>query len=421
MARTLALTIGLLAALAVPASAAVQREGIAEHLRALAAIGEQNSSTRAATTPGDVATAEYLGAQLGRLGYDITFQTFSFAYFEERRPPVLGDLQPGRDFVTTRQSGSGTGEGRVRAIRGSGGCKRRDFRALRRGELAFVPGGNCSLERSAKLADRAGAAAMLLADARRPLPFALRPVLRLPVLQVHTPRARALIRSGRPVRVAVDAVRERRTTRNVIAERGSGRRVVMAGGHLDSVPEGPGINDNGSGIAAVLEIAEEMAKDPPANATLRFGFWNAEEWGLHGSTAYVRSLAPVQRRRIKAYVNLDMVGSPNAVPLVYGKRWLRRALHKAIGLAAVIVVGASSDHAPFVKAGIPAAGIYTGGTEVKTRKEARLFGGRGGKPMDPCYHRSCDALANANVRWTTRMANVTLRVLRRVATRPAAR
>ena len=421
MARTLALTILLAAVLVAPASAAIRREGIAQHLRAFAAIGEQHADNRAATTPGDAATTTYLGATLGALGYDITFQTFSFAYFEERRPPVLGGLRHGRDFVTARQSGSGAGEGRVRRIRGAGGCRARDFRALRRGELASVVGGDCPLEHVAANAHRAGALAMLLEDTSRPLPFALRPVLRLPVLQVAARKLRSLARSGRPVAVSVDAFRERRTTRNVIAERGSGRRVVMAGGHLDSVPEGPGINDNGSGMAAVLEVAEQMAADPPRNTTVRFGFWNAEEWGLRGSTAYVRSLSRAQRRRIAGYVNLDMVGSPNAVQLVYGTRFLRRALHRAIGLAAPIVVGASSDHAPFVRAGIPAAGIYTGGTEIKRRDEQRRFGGRAGKPMDPCYHRACDTLANASTKWAVRAANATLRVLRRLATRRGAR
>ena len=421
MARTLALTALLAALLAAPASAAIRRDGIAEHLRALAAIADQHGGTRSAATPGDAATAEYIGAQLGPLGYDITFQTFEFAYFAERRPPVLGDLRHGRDFVTTRQSGSGTGEGRVRRIRGAGGCRARDFRALRRGELAYVAGGDCTLERVAANAARAGAAAMLLEDASRPLPFALRPVLRLPVLQVEQRSLRRLARSGRRVPVSVDAIRERRTTRNVIAERGTGRRVVMAGGHLDSVPEGPGINDNGSGVAAVLEVAEELAAAPPANTTLRFGFWGAEEWGLHGSTAYVRSLSRAPRRRVAGYVNLDMVASPNAVQLVYGTRPLRRALHRALGLAGTIVIGGASDHAPFIKAGIPAAGIYTGGSETKRRDEQRHFGGRAGRPMDPCYHRACDTLANANTKWAVRAAKATLTVLRRLAMRRGAR
>lgn len=420
MARTLALTILLAAVLAAPAAAAVRREGIDEHLRALADIAAQNGNSRAAATPGDAATAEYLGATLGALGYDITFQTFDFAYFEERRPPVLGDLRHGRDFVTARQSGSGTGVGRVRSIRGSGGCRTRDFGALRRGELAAVVGGDCTLERVARNAERAGAAAMLLEDSSRPLPLALRPVLRLPVLQVERRRLHALARSGRPVEVSVDAFRERRTTRNVIAERGSGPRVVMAGAHHDSVPEGPGINDNGSGVAALLEIAEQLAASPPRGATIRLGFWAAEEWGLFGSRAYVRSLSRAQRRRIAGYLNVDMVASPNAVQLVYGTRWLRRELHKAVGLAAV-VTGGSSDDGPFATAGIPAAGIYTGATEIKRRDEERQFGGRARRPMDPCYHRACDAVQNANTRWATRAANATLRVLRRLATRRAAR
>ena len=419
MLRALVLALALTGALAASASAAVTREGIAQHLRALAAIADANGGNRAASTPGDTATADYLAAQLRESGYEVRLQTFDFAYFEERRPPVLGGLRPGTDFVTARQSAAGEGTGRVRLIRRPG-CRRSDFRPLRRGELALVRGGDCTLERVAAHAAAAGAVAMLLEDSARPLSFALRPVLKIPVLQVERRRARRLARSGRSIPVSVDSFRERRQTRNVIAELGTGKRVVMAGGHLDSVPESPGINDNGTGIAAIVELARELAANQPAGTTLRFGLWGAEEWGLRGSTAYVRSLTKAQRRRIAGYVNLDMIGSPNPVPLVYGTRSLRRELHRALGLAAVVNAG-SSDDAPFAKAGIPAAGVYTGGTEIKRRVEERLFGGRAGRPMDPCYHRACDALETANTRWAARVANATFRALRRFATRRGAR
>ena len=421
---TRALVLATLAAalLAPPAQAAVSRGGISEHLRALQAIADQHGGTRAATTPGDAASVRYVASELREDGYTVRLQTFSFAYFEERRPPVLGDLRPGRDFVTTRQSASGTGEGRVRRIR-AGGCRTRDFGALRRGELALIRSVFCPPEGVAARARRAGASALLVEERSAPRAFFVRPTVRLPILQVARRPAERLVAAGTPVRVAVDALRERRRARNVLAERGTGRRVVMAGGHLDSVPEGPGINDNASGVAAVLEMAEQLAASPPRGARLRLGLWGAEEWGLRGSRAYVRSLSRTERRRIAGYVNLDMVGSPNGAILVYGSRRMREALHRQIGVAATIAVGGSSDHAPFRAAGIPVGGIYTGGPEIKRRSEARAFGGKAGEAMDPCYHRACDVAAGVDTRLAARAANATLRVLRGLgrSTRRAAR
>ena len=110
-------------------------------------------------------------------------------------------------------------------------------------------------------------------------------------------------------------------------------RVVMAGGHLDSVREGPGLNDNGSGVAAVLEIAEELGgRRVPDGTALRFAFWGAEEIGLVGSRDYVEGLSSAERRRIAAYINLDMVGTPDAEPAVYdGDATIERALRRHLG------------------------------------------------------------------------------------------
>ena len=88
-------------------------------------------------------------------------------------------------------------------------------------------------------------------------------------------------------------------TRNVIAQTktGSTSNVVMVGAHLDSVPEGPGINDNGSGVAAVLETALQLGSSPEVNNAVRFGFWGAEELGLLGSNNYVAIARPSRRSK----------------------------------------------------------------------------------------------------------------------------
>ena len=83
----------------------------------------------------------------------------------------------------------------------------------------------------------------------------------------------------------------------------------MAGAHLDSVQDGPGINDNGSGSAALLETAIQMAKVKPAN-TVRFAWWGAEESGLLGSEHYVAGLTEDEADAIALYLNFDMVALP---------------------------------------------------------------------------------------------------------------
>jgi Zn-dependent M28 family amino/carboxypeptidase len=201
-----------------------------------------------------------------------------------------------------------------------------------------------------------------------------RPGVRVPVLAVGA-AARDL--PGARVRVVVA---ERRAP-IVIGELGAAdaERVVMAGAHLDSVRAGAGLNDNGSGVAAVLEIAEALGGRRVEDGTaLRFGFWGAEELGLIGSRHYVDGLSRAERDRIVAYINLDMVGSPGAEPSVYdGDETIEAALRRHLGRdVRERDLGSSSDHAPFRRAGIPVGGIFTG--------------------LDDCYHQRCDTLNNVD-------------------------
>jgi aminopeptidase S len=110
------------------------------------------------------------------------------------------------------------------------------------------------------------------------------------------------------------------TGRNVIAQTRTGNpgRVVMIGAHLDLVPEGPAIVDNGSGVAALLEIATRLGVEPSVQNMVRFAFFDNEENGAVGSTAYVESLSAADRQKIKLYLNVDMVASPNGGYFVQG-------------------------------------------------------------------------------------------------------
>jgi Zn-dependent M28 family amino/carboxypeptidase len=196
--------------------------------------------------------------------------------------------------------------------------------------------------------------------------------------------------------------------RNVIAEsNAAGDRVVMLGSHLDSVHDGPGINDNGSGVAALLEVARVMAEQQPS-MRVRFAFWGGEEFGVLGSGAYVEALGSAERAEIAAYLNFDMLGSPNYVPLVYdspsaaaGSGAIADFLVKYLGELGIGAeprdLGAASDHASVDDVGIPTGGIFSGASEIKSADEAANFGGTADEPMDACYHLACDTVANVRI------------------------
>lgn len=192
---------------------------------------------------------------------------------------------------------------------------------------------------------------------------------------------------------------------NLIADwpAGDSGQTVMTGAHLDSVPEGAGINDNGSGSAAVLETALAVSRaELKPQKHLRFAWWDAEEQGLVGSQQYVDSLSQGDRDNISAYLNFDMIASPNAGYFVYQddpdlqrvfKDWFAA---KKVHTEASEEVNDRSDHASFKKAGIKVGGTFTGAGERMTEAQAKQWGGTAGKPYDSCYHSACDGPKNIN-------------------------
>jgi hypothetical protein len=204
-------------------------------------------------------------------------------------------------------------------------------------------------------------------------------------------------------------------TSNVIAETRDGDpdNVIVVGAHLDSVGVGPGINDNGSGSAGILEIAEQLRKVKPRNK-IRFIWFGAEEHGLLGSEAYVAGLPQSERDKIAAMLNFDMIASPNFVRFVYdgdlsdseppecgapaGSAEIEQLFNDYFadqGLAfEPTEFSGRSDYGPFLCAGIPAGGLFTGAEEIKTPAQAAIYGGTAGMPYDPCYHLGCDDIGN---------------------------
>jgi Zn-dependent M28 family amino/carboxypeptidase len=223
------------------------------------------------------------------------------------------------------------------------------------------------------------------------------------------------------VRLKVDYFFGPRTTRNVIAETPGGdpNHVAVVGAHLDSVTRGPGINDNGSGSAGILEIAEVFAAEGrvPRNK-LRFMWYGAEELppGLNGSRFYVNSLTQAERAQIELMLNFDMIGSPNFVRFVYDGNNSSFPVGPGVqsgptGSGAIEQVfldyfasqglpneptpfNGRSDYGPFIAVGIPAGGLFTGAEGIKTAAQAEVYGGNAGQQYDPCYHLACDTFNN---------------------------
>jgi Zn-dependent M28 family amino/carboxypeptidase len=432
-----AIPIGLALALvaAQPSgSAAAAEDGAFAHLRALQDIASANGGNRAAGTAGYDRSAEYVAEKLREAGYAVRFEAFDFPFFEERTPPVLivnapdGQQAPAAAAVFRTLSNSGAADvtARLRAVHldldsgppraSTSGCEAGDLAGFERGAVALIRRGTCTFQTKVEHAVAAGAVGVIIMNEGtqgRAAAFSgqLSKLAAVPVVGVSYEFGRSLeesARNGSAVRLAVDAVAGMRTTRNVLADTaGDGNgALTIVGAHLDSVPAGPGINDNGSGSAVILETALQLPRE--ARRGLRFGFWGAEEIGLVGSRHHVDALPEDQRRRVALYINLDMVGSPNFVRSVQRStasselaEVARRELLADFNEHNLPVQERSggrygTDDASFAEKGIATVGLYTGAERPKSEADARLFGGTAGRPNDPCYHQACDTVDNIN-------------------------
>ena len=418
---------------------AVTVSGILGHERALQRIANTNGGTRASGTPGFAASAAYVKNTLKAAGYKVTEQEFTFPFFRELAPATLAQVTP---TPTTYQTGtygfSGSGDvtGTVvptndvlippPATPGStSGCEAADFPPAPAGPaIALVQRGTCFFEVKAANAVAAGYDAVIIFNEGQPgrdglFIGTLGRSFAIPVVGASFADGAALYAAAQagPVtaRVTTSTVTDDAAkTTNVIADTAGGdpNKVVVVGAHLDSVVAGPGINDNGSGTATNLEIAEQMAalKVKPRQK-VRFAFWGAEEPGLLGSEHYVANLSDTELGKIYANLNFDMLGSPNYARFVYdgdgsgpgdagppGSDQIEgvfNAYFASQNLASEpTAFDGRSDYGPFIAVGIPAGGLFSGAEGIKTPAQAAAYGGTAGAPYDSCYHAACDTTNN---------------------------
>ena len=425
--------------------AGVTVQGISEHLQALQGIATANGGTRASGTPGFAASRDYIVDRLEAAGLDVTVQQFDFDFYRQTGPASFSRTSDdpdtvfveGEDFNVLDYSGNGTATGAVQAVDVNfadpsvitSGCEDTDFADFTPGNIALLQRGTCTFGEKVTNATEAGADGAIVfnqgnggADRTDLFAGTLGAPATIPAISVSFPFGQELATAGTTVSITTPTESETRPTWNVLADlaaknaKKAGKTVVV-GGHLDSVVEGPGINDNGTGSSTILEIAEEMAEGTAPANPVRFAFWGAEESGLLGSEHYVASLSAAELSKIGLNLNFDMLGSPNFVRFVYdgdgsltpadpddggpaGSADIEQTFESYFasqGLAtAPTAFDGRSDYGPFIDVGIPAGGLFSGAEGIKTAAQAATFGGVAGEAYDRCYHQACDTISNVN-------------------------
>ena len=444
------------------------------HERALQRFADQNGGTRAAGTPGNTATTDYVLKTMRKAGWDAKLQPFEFPFFQETAPATFAQTTPTparfteeTDYALMTYSGSGDVTAAVAPVdvtvpmdpaapasTSNSGCEPADFAGFPAGAVALIQRGTCTFEVKANNAEAAGASAAVIfneGQAAKPGQDERQSLLQggldapgpgIPVVGVSYgfgADAVTAIRGGATVtwHLVTQTIAETRITNNVIADSpfGDPDRTVVVSAHNDSVLAGPGINDDGSGTAMDLELARHLGKagKTPRNH-VRFLWVGAEELGLLGSQFYVDQLSDDEKAQIIAMLDFDMVASPNWARQVYDgdgstfgpdvsgpngsgfieslfTGWFDRQ-----GQAnEPIPFDGRSDYVAFTDAGIPAGGIFTGAEEKKTKEQQALYGGIVGAQLDPCYHEACDTIANLNLQVFGEMKDAAADVLFQLA------
>jgi Zn-dependent M28 family amino/carboxypeptidase len=403
----------------------VSTDAMMAHLSKLQDIANANNGTRAVGTPGYEASVDYVVNTLHNSGFDVQTPEFSARVFHADKGSVTVNgktvdgsaveysLGTGPDGVTGPLLAASAGE--------KPGCTASDYDGLPvKGAVVLVDRGGCPFNQKENAAAERGAVAIVVADnvdeQQMGGTLGADSDVKIPVVSVTKSIGAQLRAQPGPTTIKLNASTQSFRARNVIAQTktGSPSDVVMAGAHLDSVAAGPGINDDGSGVAAVLEAAVQLGNSPQVHSAVRFGFWGAEELGLIGSRNYVASLNLDQLKDIALYLNFDMLASPNPGYFTYdgdqslsldargkpvvpeGSAGIERTLVGYLKTAGKTAQDTSfdgrSDYDGFTLAGIPAGGLFSGAEAKKSDEQSKLWGGTPDQPFDPNYHQKGDTI-----------------------------
>jgi Zn-dependent M28 family amino/carboxypeptidase len=395
----------------------VTPDSMNRHLIALQRIADRNGGVRAPGTAGYQASADYVTGKLTAAGYQVSTQDFPVRYSQ----PLAERMVVGGAPVTVHIAlyTPSTPAGGITAPLapvpndGTPGCQAADYApGAYTGKIALILRGGCTFAVKQQLAAAAGAVAVVIqnnADTWLRSSLGSEADARIPTGGVSRSIGDAMIaHAGEPVTLELRTLDEMRTGRTIIAQTRTGRQdnVVVAGAHLDSVVEGPGVGTNGTGVAALLETAVQLGGSPKVNNAVRFVFWGSWEFGIVSSPFYVQSLSFEQQLDIAMYLNFDGIGSPNAGYFVYGgaagpfgsaqieKAFTDYLTKRGVQTEVMPLAAVRSDQLSFTPAGIPSGGLFTGNQDVKTPAQAAKWGGKAGVPFDACYHESCDNLGN---------------------------
>ncbi|MCG9753568.1 M20/M25/M40 family metallo-hydrolase [Vibrio brasiliensis] len=481
-------------------SSKIDRDEVVEHLVELegraSKTSDGSSVTRAAGTEGYAQSLDYIVDTMREHDYQVSIQEFDFRAWEELAGTSLN--VNGVDLVSVRNAGEGV-EADFAVMSYSGksngplagevafvtpdfrfdapdyddtdGCESSDFSGKEiTNKIAVIQRGGCSFSTKVVNAQSAGAKGVIVfnqgnAEGRTSVvngTLGNDSTAVIPAFGARYELGKQWYElsqtSAVPVNLQVDVEDEVVLTQNIIAETKGGdeEQVIMLGAHLDSVPEGPGINDNGSGTAGLLEYAVTLADlKAPVKNKVRFAWWAAEEAGLVGSEYYTNDLfAPLRAQaeqeilkelglddpsqltpeqldlvdaryyelnKVKLYLNFDMIGSPNYIFGVmdgdlsdtkdspdnaytgdfeppYGTSDIESTFNRFFSNKSHSTVPQAlskrSDYAGFADWGVAFGGLFTGAENVKSAEEVEQFGGEIDVAYDKCYHQACDDLNN---------------------------
>jgi Zn-dependent M28 family amino/carboxypeptidase len=401
------------------------------HLKKLQEIADANGGNRALGSPGYAASVDYVANTLRDKGFDVTTDDFDvrLPFADEPKVTVGGQAVKAAPLNFTIGTPPEGVSGRLVPAHeeDSPGCTASDYDGLTvSGAVVLVDRGKCPFSDKLAAATERGAVAMIVTnnddnpdakDAFGGTTLGEETDAKIPVVGVTKAEGERLRADPANATIKLNAGVRVEKTSNVIAQTktGSTKSVVIAGAHLDSVPEGPGINDNGSGSAAVLETAVQLGSSPQVENAVRFAFWGGEEEGLKGSTEYVDSLNVDALKDIALYLNFDMLASPNPGYFTYDgdqsaprtgsvprvpegsagiERMLTAYLENAGKTPQDYDFDGRSDYGPFTEAGIPSGGLFAGAEDKMSQKQAELWDGDANQPFDPNYHGRGDTFDN---------------------------